>query len=171
MAEAADLQLHQELSVRHPAVTGTPETSNHNVITPRNYRKRQRRRSARGRQTARSATPIEKDAVRCVRSYHKAKQLCVERFGRVKERHSTHKAAAHAVAADRRHHPKLLFNLGGPHPILPWSSVEAEPSTAQAEVVWHRGGPPDPLDPRGCRCIDKQEPSVLPALREGDREG
>jgi hypothetical protein len=65
----------------------------------------------------------------------------VERFGRIKERHSTHKADMNAVAPGGHHQPKLLFNLGCSQPILSWSSVEAEPSTAQAGVVLHRDGP------------------------------
>jgi 5'-3' exonuclease len=49
MVEAAELQPKQELSFRHPTVTGTPESPDHNVIMPSNFRKRQRRRSTRGR--------------------------------------------------------------------------------------------------------------------------
>jgi hypothetical protein len=59
----------------------------------------------------------------------------------VEERRGAQEAAAHAVAADGRRQPELLLDLRGPLPILSWSSVDAESSTAQAKVAWHRGGP------------------------------
>jgi hypothetical protein len=68
--------------------------------------------------------------------------LLTERRGCVEEQRDTHEVAAHAVAADGRRQPELLLNLRGPPPTSPWSSVEAESSTAQAKVACHRGGPP-----------------------------
>lgn len=60
----------------HPAVAGTPEPSNQNVITSGNFRKRQRRRSIQGGRTRRAATRIEEDAHLCGRSYREAERLC-----------------------------------------------------------------------------------------------
>ena len=62
--------------------------------------------------------------------------LRTERRGRVKERRGARKDAAHAVAAGGRRQPGLLLYLRGPPPpILPWSSMEAKSSIAQAKVA------------------------------------